>query len=229
MGRPQIKKKCVDGNKADWPSGLRRQTQESHQSRILAHECVLGFESHSCQKTFWTRWGRAFSRQILSHWNVNSRWQSQAENKKIATSSVADSWVVKKCIKRRYPADTRETRKYAWVWTQIFSNGWHKPLDYFSEFKNFSNGKATNQKKMCRPKQGRMAERSKAPGSRKSSVENSGTRMCAWVRIQLLSLNVFNTMRQSLQLTNSVILESQFKMIVQSKRKQKNRNVVCGW
>ena len=35
--------------------------------------------------------------------------------------------------------------------------------------------------------QGRMAERSKAPDSRNFSVENSGTQMCAWVRIPLLS------------------------------------------
>ena len=28
---------------------------------------------------------------------------------------------------KRYPAETCETRKYAWVWTQIFSNGLHKP------------------------------------------------------------------------------------------------------
>ena len=102
--------------------------------------------------------------------------------------------------------------------------------DYISELKKIPKGKAANpKKKMCRRKQGRMAERSKAPRSRKSSVENSGTRMCAWVRFQLLSSNVFDTMRQSLQLTNSVILESQFKMTLQSKRKQKNRNVVCGW
>ena len=102
MERPQIqRKKCVDGNKAEWPSGLRRQTQESHQSRILAHECVLGFESHSCQKTFWTRWSRAFSRKILSNWNVNWRWQSKAKNKKILTSSVTDSRAVYKCRKRK--------------------------------------------------------------------------------------------------------------------------------
>ena len=64
--------------------------------------------------------------------------------------------------------------------------------------------------------------------TRKSSVENSGTRVCAWVRIPLLSENVLNTTRQSLQLTNSVILERQFKMTVQSKRKQTTRNVI-GW
>ena len=46
------KKKCVDGNQAGWPTGLRRQTQELPQSRNLVHECVRGFESHSCQKTF---------------------------------------------------------------------------------------------------------------------------------------------------------------------------------
>ena len=66
---------------------LRRQTEESPQSRILVHECVRGFESHSCQKTFWTRWSRAFSWQILSYWNVNSRRESKAkENKRLATS-----------------------------------------------------------------------------------------------------------------------------------------------
>ena len=79
-----------------------------------------------------------------------------------------------------------------------------------------------------RGKPGRMAERSTAPDSRKSFVENSGTRVCAWVRIPILSENVLNTTRQSLQLTNSVILERQFKMTVQSKRKQTTRNVI-GW
>ena len=102
--------------------------------------------------------------------------------------------------------------------------------DYITELEKLPNGRAANRKKkMCRRKQGRMAERSKEPGSRKSSVENSGTRVCAWVRIQLLSENVLNAMRQTLQLTNSVTLERYLKMIVQSKRKQKNRNVVCGW
>ena len=67
--------------------------------------------------------------------------------------------------------------------------------------------------KKCRRKPGRMAERSKAPDSRNSSVENSGTRVCAWFRIPLLSENVLNTMRQS-QLTNSIILEHQVKMTV---------------
>ena len=101
--------------------------------------------------------------------------------------------------------------------------------DYISELKKLPNGEATNRKKkMCRRKPGRMAERSKDPGSRKSLVENSGTRVCARVRIPLLSENVLNTMRQSLQLTNSLILERQFKMTVQSKIKQKNRKVVWG-
>ena len=86
--------KNVDVNQAGWPSGLKRQTQEIPQSRSLAHEGVRGFESLSCQKPFWSRWGRAFSRQILSHWNVNWRWQSRAENKKIATSSVVDNRAV---------------------------------------------------------------------------------------------------------------------------------------
>ena len=75
MEGPQIeRKKCVDGNKAEWPSGLRSQAQENPQSRILVHECARGFESNSCQKTFWTRWDRAFSWQILSHWNVIWKW-----------------------------------------------------------------------------------------------------------------------------------------------------------
>ena len=100
--------------------------------------------------------------------------------------------------------------------------------DYISELKMSLNWNDTDQKEICRSKPGRMAERSEAPDSRNSSVENSGTRVCAWVRIQLLSENVLNTMKQSIQLTNSVILERQFKMTVQSKRKQKTRNV-NGW
>ena len=93
--KTQIKRKYVDVNQTGCPSGLRRQTQDIPQSRILVHECVRGFESHSCQKTFWTRRGRAFSWQILSYWNVNSRWQCKAkENKKIATSSVVDNRAV---------------------------------------------------------------------------------------------------------------------------------------
>ena len=98
--------------------------------------------------------------------------------------------------------------------------------DYISELKTSLNWNDTDQKEMCRLKQGRMAERSKPPDSRNSSVENSGTRVCAWVRFPLLSENVLNTIRQSPQPTNSVILELQFKMTVQSKRKQKTRNVI---
>ena len=93
--------------------------------------------------------------------------------------------------------------------------------DYISELKILSNWKTTyhTEKSRCLP--GTMAERSKAPDSRDSSVENSGTRVCAWVQILLLSQKVLNTIRQSLQLTNSLILERQFKMTVQNKRKQK--------
>ena len=71
-------------------------------------------------------------------------------------------------------------------------------------------------------------QRSNAPDRRISSTETSVTQVCAWVRIPLLSENVLNTMRQSLPLTNSVIMERQFKMTVQSKRKQTTRNVI-GW
>ena len=98
--------------------------------------------------------------------------------------------------------------------------------DYISELKNLPNWKSTDHTEKSWGEPGRMAERSKAPDSRNASVENSGTRVCAWVRIPLLSENVLNTMKQSLQLTNSVILERQFKMTVQSKRKQKTRNVI---
>ena len=56
--------------------------------------------------------------------------------------------------------------------------------DYTFELKKLPEGKATNQKKkMCRQQPGRMDERSKAAGSRKTSVKNSDTRVCAWVRI----------------------------------------------
>ena len=100
--------------------------------------------------------------------------------------------------------------------------------DYISELKNLPNWKSTQYTEKSRGKTGRMAERSKAADSINSSVEKSGTRVCAWVRIPLLSQNALNTMRQSLQLTNSVILERHFKMTVQSKRKQTTRNVI-GW
>ena len=97
---------------------------------------------------------------------------------------------------------------------------------YISELKRSLNWNDTDQKEICRRKPGRMIERYKAPDSRYSSVENSGTRVCAWVRIPLLSENVLNTMKESLQLTKSVILERQIKMTVQSKRKQKTRNFI---
>ena len=97
--------------------------------------------------------------------------------------------------------------------------------DYISELKMSLNWNDTDQKEKCRRKPARLAERSKAPDSRNSSVEKSGTRLCAWVRTPLLSENVLKTTRQSLQLTNSVILERQFKMTVQSKRKQ-TRNMI---
>ena len=100
--------------------------------------------------------------------------------------------------------------------------------DHISELKKLPNWKSTHHTAKSRGKPGRMGEQSKAPDSRKSSVKNSGTRVCAWVRMPLLSENVFNTTRQSLQLTNSIILERQFKMTVQSKRKQTTRNVI-GW
>ena len=103
--RASKRKKCVDANQAGWPSGLRRPTQEIPQSRFLVHESVCGFESHSCQKTFWTRWGRAFSWQILSYWNVNSRRQPKAkENKRLATSSVVESRAFQKCTKKKIPS-----------------------------------------------------------------------------------------------------------------------------
>ena len=66
-----------------------------------------------------------------------------------------------------------------------------------------------------------MAKRYNAPDSGISSVETSGTRVCARVRIPLLSEKVLNTMRQILQLTNSVLEQRQLKMTLQNKRKQK--------
>ena len=99
--------------------------------------------------------------------------------------------------------------------------------DYVSQLRRSLNWKDTHQKEICRRKPSRMAERSRGQTQKNSSVENSGTRVCAWVRFPLLSENVLNTMSQSLQLTNSVILERQFKMTVQSKRKQTTRKVIA--
>ena len=295
---------------------------------------MRGFESYSCQKTFWTRWGRAFSWQILSYWNANSRWQSKAkENKRLATS--LGGWqpsslkVNKKEDTRRRHVKHDSTRGFECKSFQIDDT--NSLANYISELKKSLNWKDTDQKEICRRKPGRMAGRSKtpdarnyffengdtrvcpwvrspvlsenisdvmrhkiqvtnslilkyvwvqtqirpgkffemyddnsavdytsefkklkneiaqfksimadepqagktqlsnAPDCRTSSVETSGTQACAWVRIPLLSENILNTMRQSLQLTISVILERQFKMTVQSKRKQTTRNVIRGW
>ena len=125
---------------------------------------------------------------------------------------------------RRRHVEDDSTRRFKCKSFQIDDT--NRLPDYISELKMSLNWNDTDQKEICRRKPGRMAERSKAPNSRNSAVENSGTRVCVWFRIPLLSENVFNTMRQSLQLTNSVILERQFKMTVQSKRKQKTRNVI---
>ena len=130
---------------------------------------------------------------------------------------------------RRHQPKTCETRKNTWVSTKIFPNRWHKPLSRLHLWiEKFTQLKKHRIEEKSRGAPGRMAERSKAADSTNSSVEKPGTRVCAWVRIPLLSENVLNTMRQSLQLTNSFILERQFKMTVQSKRKQTTRNVI-GW
>ena len=173
---------------------------------------MRGFESHSCQKTFWTRWGRAFSCQILSHWNVNSRWQSKAgkKTKKNATSSVVDRKSGFKVHKKEdtQPRHVKHGCTRGFTCKSFQMDYTNRLANYISELKKLANGKATKRKKKtCRRKKGRIAERSKEPGSRKSSVENSGTRVCAWVRIPLLSENVLSAMRQSLKLTNSVKLE----------------------
>ena len=125
--------------------------------------------------------------------------------------------------------------KYVWVQTQIRPGKFFEmsddncAADYTSEFKKLKNEIAQFKSIMADEPQAGKTQRSNAPDRRISSTETSGTKVCAWVPITPLSENVFNTMRQSLQLTNSVILERQFKMTAQSKRKQKTRNVIRGW
>ena len=82
--------------------------------------------------------------------------------------------------------------------------------------------------KKCRRKPGRMAERSKAPDSRNSSVENSGTRVCAWVRIHSCQKTFWTRWGRafSWQILSYWNVNSRW---LQSKRKQKNRNIVWGW
>ena len=145
---------------------------------------------------------KRFERDEAEHWadkfshTGTSIPDDSPKQKKIATSSVVDTRAISKCPKRRIPSrDIRNTDA-----TQL-----KKHISY----------------RKSRGKPGRMAERSRAPDSRNSSVENSGTRVCAWVLIPLLSENVLNTMRHSLQLTNPLILECQFKMTVLSKKKTK--------
>ena len=115
--------------------------------------------------------------------------QDDSPKQKQTKDSQRHPWLIagrfKSAQKRRYQAKTCGTRKYAWVWTKTFWNGWHKPfsrlhlgIEKVTQWKGHK-----SKEKMCRRKPGRMAERSKAPGSRKSAVENSGTRVCAWVPI----------------------------------------------
>ena len=139
--------------------GLRRHTQKFPQSRILEHECVCGFESDSCQTTFWTRWGRAFSRQILSHWNVNWRWQSKAKNKKFAMSSVVDNRAVWNSTKKG--TQTRHVKHECTRWFERKSfhmDNTNRLADYISEMQILPNWKSAYLTKKCRRKSGRMAE-----------------------------------------------------------------------
>ena len=151
------------------------------------------------------------------------------------TNDLQRHWVVdsRAVLKKHKKEDTQQrhvkhdsTRGFKFKTFQIDDT--NHLADYISELKMSLNWKDTDQKEICRRKPSRMPERSKPPDSRNSSVENSGTRVCAWVRIPLLSEHVLNTMTQSPQLTKSVILERQFKMTVESKRKQTTRNVI-GW
>ena len=109
------KKKCVDGNKAEWASDLRRQAQENLQSRTLARESVRGFESHSCQKTFWTRWGRAFTNSVILERQFKMTVQSKRKQKtrNVIGPLIAEQF--KSAQKKGYPAETCKTRLYAWV------------------------------------------------------------------------------------------------------------------
>ena len=125
--------------------------------------------------------------------------------------------------------------KYVWVQTQIRSGKSFEmydnncAADYISELKKLKKEIAQLKSIMADAPQAGKAQRSNAPDCRISLVERSGTPVCAWVRIPILSENVLNTMRHSLQLTNSVILQRQFKMTAQSKILQKTRNVIRGW
>ena len=124
--------------------------------------------------------------------------------------------------------------KYVRVQTQIRSGKSFEmyddncAADYISEFKKLKNEIAQLKNIMAGEPHAGKAQRSNAPDCRISLVETSGTPVCAWVQIPLLSENVLKTMRHSLQLTNSVILERHLKMTVQSERKQKTCNVI-GW
>ena len=114
---------------------------------------------------------------------------------------VVDSRVDYKCTKKKEDTQqrhvkherTRGLRRKSFQMDET-----NRLADYISELKKLPNWKSTHHTEKSRGKPGRMGEQSKAPDSRNSSVENSGTRVCAWVRIPLLSENVLNTMRQSL-------------------------------
>ena len=171
------------------------------------------------------------SPQLTNFFILERQFKMTVKTKRKQTTRNVIGWLIAEQCKSAKKEDTRR-RHVKHDSTRGFNcksfptDDTNRLADYVSQLKRSLNWKDTHRKEICRRKPGRMAERSEAPDSRSCSVENSGTRVCAWVPIPLRSENVLNTMKQSLQLTNSVILERQFKMTVQSKRKQKTRNVI---
>ena len=88
-----------------------------------------------------------------------------------------------------------------------FWNGWRKlssKLDLWTQ--KFIKLKSRKWSQNFRRVPDKMAKRYNAPDSRISSVYNSGTRVCAWVRIPVLPEHVWDAMREILQLMKSPIL-----------------------
>ena len=216
--------KC-DILKAGWPSGLRRQTQESLLWDFWYNECVRGFESHSCQilRSKWQHFNRSsieshscqilrsksqhFGRNSISESQIKSKTKQISHYKKVLSKT---GWSKCDILKAGWPSGLRRQTQEILLWgfwyTNVCQGSNLTPVKFCVQKANIlvkagvlrvkwgawqtdstlQEGVIEDRMKQVRYTQGRMAERSKAPDSRKSPL-TSGTRMCAWVRIPLLS------------------------------------------
>ena len=130
MERPQIeRKKCVHGNTAEWPSGLRSQAQENPQWREFWYTNVrVGSNPTPVFKPFEHDEAEPSADKF---YHTGTSIQDDSAKQKKTKKWQRRLWLITEWFKsaqKRNPEETCETRRYAWVSTQSFTNGWQKPF-----------------------------------------------------------------------------------------------------